>query len=243
MQVDVSRKRAKLPSPAMVVAIIALVLATAGSAFAVKKSVEVPPNSVGSKQLKPRAVTTGKIANGAVSSGQIVDHSLTSADINVHALGTVPSAATATQTGDAGTVTGHSAGCPGGTTLIRGICFDSSSNPPVKSLAKAREGCAAKGGYLPTPQELYSARGVLNLGTGVGNDVQYSAAYYGNSKDAGDEKAEAEKEEKEAKVPHPKDHTGPVNSPSTITVDGQGRMTEQSVDEEAEYTCVYPLVR
>src|SRR5262245_53572215 len=120
MQDDVSRKRAILPSPAMVVAIIALVLASAGSAFAVKKSVDLPRNSVGSLQLKPKAVTTGKIANGAVTSGHIVDHSLTGADINVHALGTVPSAISAAQTGDAGTITGHAAGCPGGTTLIRG---------------------------------------------------------------------------------------------------------------------------
>jgi len=222
MQVDVSRKRAILPSPAMVVAVIALVLATAGSAFAVKKTVEVPRNSVGTKQLKPKAVTTGKIANGAVSSRNIVGHSLTGKDVNLNALGTVPTASNAAQTGDAGTITGHGAACPGGTTLIRGICFDSSSNPVVSSLTKARDACAAKGGYLPTPLELYSARGVLNLGTGVGSDVQYTATYYDNT--------EVEK-------------TGHQNAPSTITVDGQGKMTEQSVNEEAEYTCVYPLVR
>lgn len=222
MQDDVSRKRAILPSPAMIVAIIALVLATAGSAIAVKKSVKLPRNSVRAKQLKPKAVTTGKIANNAVTSRNIVDHALTGADINIHALGTVPSAVTAAQTGNAGTVTGHAAGCPGGTTLIRGICFDSSSNPPVSSLTKARDACAAKGGYLPTPLELFSARGVLNLGTGVGNDVQYTATYYDNTE---------------------VENSGKQNAPSTITVDGKGTLTEQSVDDEAEYTCVYPLVR
>jgi hypothetical protein len=222
MQDDVSRKRAMLPSPAMIVAIIALVLATTGSAFAVKKSVKLPKNSVGTKQLKPKSVTTGKIANGVVKSANIVDHSLTRDDINVGALGTVPSATSATQTGNAGTITGHAVGCPGGTTLIRGICFDSSSNPPVSSLLKARDGCAAKGGYLPTPLELFSARGVLNLGTGVGNDVQFTATYYDNTE---------------------VENSGHQNAPSTITVDGKGTLQEQSVDEEAEYTCVYPLVR
>jgi hypothetical protein len=224
MQDDVSRKRAILPSPAMIVAIIALVLATTGSAFAVKKSLKLPRNSVKAKQLKPKSVTTGKIANNAVKSPNIVDHALTGADINLNALGTVPSALTAAQTGNAGTITGHAAGCPGGTTLIRGVCFDSSSNPPVDSLTQARDACAAKGGYLPGPLELYSARGVLNLGTGVGNDVQYTDTYYDNT--------EVEKTEHQ-------------NAPSTITVDGQGKMTEQGVNDPggAEYTCVYPLVR
>jgi len=104
MQDDVSRKRAILPSPAMIVAIIALVLATAGSAIAVKKSVKLPKKSVGAKQLKPKSVTTGKIANNSVKSANIVDHSLTGTDINIHALGTVPSAVNAAQTGNAGTV-------------------------------------------------------------------------------------------------------------------------------------------
>jgi hypothetical protein len=218
MQDGVSRKRAILPSPAMVVAIIALIMATAGSAFAVKKSVELPPNSVGSKQLKPKAVTTGKIANNSIKSANIADHSLTGQDINLSHLGTVPSATDAAQTGDAGTITGHSAACPGGTTLIRGVCFDSASNPAVPTLAKARDACAAKGGYLPSPLKLYSAKDVLNLGTGVGTDRQYTDTYYDNT-------------------------SGENKSPSTITVDGKGTMVEQSVNDGAEYTCVYPLVR
>ena len=95
---------------------------------------QAPKNSVGAKQLKAKAVTTGKIANNAVKSANVVDHSLTGEDINIRALGTVPSAANADQTGNADTVTGHAAACPGGTTLIRGVCFDSSSNGPSDTL-------------------------------------------------------------------------------------------------------------
>ena len=60
--------------------------------------------------------------------------------------------------------------CPAATTLIRGVCFDSHSNAPIQGVEAAAERCQAKGGYLPTPLELYTAKGVLNLGTNVGPD-------------------------------------------------------------------------
>jgi hypothetical protein len=217
MQDDVSRKRAMMPSPAMVVAVIALIAALAGTAYAAK---QVPRNSVGSKQLKPKSVTTGKIANGAVKSNNVVDNSLTGQDININALGKVPSAVHADQTGNTAMITGHQAACPGGTTLIRGICFDSASNSATTSLFKARDACAAKGGYLPSPLELRSTRSVLNLGTGIGSDVQFTDTYYNNT-------SEENKPE----------------SNSTIVIDGKGTMTEQGVNNSAEFICAYPLVR
>ena len=217
---DVSRKRRGTPSPAMIVAIIALVVALGGSAYAAKG--ELARNSVGSKQLKPSSVTTGKLANNSITGAKVAANSLTGADINLNALGTVPSAATATQTGNANTITGHAASCPGGTTLIRGICFDSASNSPADSVQEARDKCAAKGGYLPSPLKLYSAKGVLTLGTGVGSDRQYTDSFYDDTKTT---------------------ELDPVNNPSTIVVDGLGTLTEQADDDNAEYICVYPLVR
>jgi hypothetical protein len=64
------------PSPAMVVAFIALLLALGGGAYAQQLS----NNSVGSKQLKNNAVTTKKIQNGAVNSNKVKNGSLLSAD-------------------------------------------------------------------------------------------------------------------------------------------------------------------
>jgi hypothetical protein len=223
MQDEVSRKRAKLPSAEMIIAIIALIAALGGTAYAAGLA---PQNSVGAKQLKGKSVTTGKIANGAVNGSHVADKSLTGEDINLNALGTVPSASNAAQTGNAGTITGHQAACPPGTTLIRGVCFDSSSNPEVTSVLKARDACAAKGGYLPSPLKLRSTKDVLNLGTGVGTDLQYTDTYY-------DKPYETPKEEEEEKVV----------APSTIVVDGKGTMTEQSVTDNAEFICSYPLVR
>ena len=102
--------RVKRPSPAMIVAIVALVAALTGTAFAA-----LGKNTVGSKQLKKNAVTTAKIktnavteakiSNAAVSSGKLKENAVTSdkiaagavtgAKVDVSSLGKVPSATSA----------------------------------------------------------------------------------------------------------------------------------------------------
>lgn len=202
----------KRPSPAMVVAVIALVCALTGTAYAA-----LGKNSVGSRQIKAKSVTTGKIANNAVNGAKIANGSLSAEDINVGALGTVPSAANAANAANANTVGGHSASCPANTTLIRGVCFDSTSNPEAPSLEAAAEDCAAKGGYLPSPMELYSVRATINLGTGVGTNHQYTDSYYYDPVGGG--------------------------HPSTVTIDGTGAITQQAPTNPSRYICAYPLVR
>jgi hypothetical protein len=161
------------PSPAMIVALIALVAALSGTAYAA-----LGKNSVGTRQLKAKAVTSGKIANNAVTSVKVAKNSLTGADINLGALGTVPSADRAGSAGNADTVGGHAASCSSGTVLIGGVCFDGSANPEAPTLRAAADACASKGGFLPGPMELYSTRSVLNLGTGVGTSHMYTDSYY-----------------------------------------------------------------
>ena len=217
-----SAKRTGRPSPAMIVAVIALISALSGSAYvAVAKNGkrELRKNSVGTKQLKKNSVKTGKLANNAVKSRNVQPSSITGQDIRLSNLGTVPSASSAGQAGNVNTVTGHAAACPGGTTLIRGICFDSASNAVVVGVKAAADGCAARGGFLPSPQELYSTRGVLNLGTGIGTDHQFTDTYYGS------------------KLPEPN------GTYRTVVINGTGTMTEVDVNSSAEYICAYPLVR
>jgi hypothetical protein len=71
---------ARRPSPAMVVALIALICALTGTAWAA-----LGKNSVGTKQLKKNAVTTAKIKKDAV----------TGAKVKESTLATVPSASVA----------------------------------------------------------------------------------------------------------------------------------------------------
>lgn len=102
--------RVKRPSPAMIVAVIALVAALTGTAFAA-----LGKNSVGSKQLKKNAVTaakikgnavteakirnssvsTGKLKDAAVTAEKIANGAVTGAKVQTSSLGKVPSAASA----------------------------------------------------------------------------------------------------------------------------------------------------
>lgn len=198
----------------VMVSILAFVVLGGASAFAAS---QIGKNTVGSRQLKSKAVTTGKVAPNAINGSKVADGSLTGADINLKALGTVPAADQAASAGNSGTVGGHAAACPSGSTLIRGTCFDSAPNGEAPNLLAAADACAAKGGYLPTAIELYEVREVLNLGSGIGTHKQFTNSYYYDAS------------------------TG--NSPSTVTVDGKGAIVQQVVNSAAEYTCAYALVR
>jgi hypothetical protein len=68
---------ARRPSPAMVVALIALFVALGGGAYAATR---LPNGSVGTPQLKNGAVTGAKLHRGAVTSVQVGDHSLLARD-------------------------------------------------------------------------------------------------------------------------------------------------------------------
>jgi hypothetical protein len=68
----------RMPSPAMIVASIALLVALSGTGIAAVSA--LAPNSVGSPQLQANSVTATKLAAGAVRSLQVLDGSLRSTD-------------------------------------------------------------------------------------------------------------------------------------------------------------------
>ena len=95
------------PSPAMVVAFIALLAALSGTATALQgkntvdsgdikngvvKSDDIKNGGVGSKDVKNGGVTTDDLKNNDVGSGDVRDNTLTGTDINEGTLGQVPSA-------------------------------------------------------------------------------------------------------------------------------------------------------
>jgi hypothetical protein len=199
---------------ANVMSTIAVFIALGGAtAFAASR---LPKNSVGSRQIKAKAVTTGKLANGAVSGVKVANGSLTGADIKLSQLGTVPTAASASRADTANTVGGHSIECPPATTQYNGLCFDSTPNQAASSLKEAADACAAKGGFLPSPLDLYAARSVLSLGTGAGPDHQFTNVIYGNTNGG---------------------------NYRTIVVNGTGTLSESEINASSRYTCAYSMVR
>jgi Collagen triple helix repeat (20 copies) len=69
--------RLSRPSPALVVAVTALVIALGGTGYA---AITLPANSVGTQQLKNRSVSTAKLQNGVVTSIKVKDRSLLAKD-------------------------------------------------------------------------------------------------------------------------------------------------------------------
>jgi hypothetical protein len=96
MERSTKRRRLRAPSPAMVVACIALAIALSGASYA---AVTLPKNSVGTKQLKKNAVTSVKVQDGTISGGDVANGSLKGDDIDESSLQGV----------DAATLGGHSA--------------------------------------------------------------------------------------------------------------------------------------
>ena len=72
--------RLQWPSPAMIVALLALFVALGGTGYAIAT---LPANSVGTKQLKKNAVTAKKLHKNAVRSRKVKDFSLLAKDFKL----------------------------------------------------------------------------------------------------------------------------------------------------------------
>lgn len=118
-----SRMLRRRPSPSMVVALIALCVALAGTATALPGRARVKKDDIAraavrakhikfraiqSKHIKSRAVTRSKIARRAVGSSEVGQDSLTGTNIVESSLTTVPNASNATSAGNAAKVNGRS---------------------------------------------------------------------------------------------------------------------------------------
>lgn len=71
------------PSPAMMVALTALVVALGGTSYA---AIALPSGSVGAKQLKKNSVTTAKLKKNSVTGAKIKDQSLLASDFKANSL-------------------------------------------------------------------------------------------------------------------------------------------------------------
>ncbi|MBS1844019.1 MAG: hypothetical protein JST53_06325 [Actinobacteria bacterium] len=150
------RIRWRLPSPALVIACLALFVALGGTVLAATK--------IDGRRIEVRSLPGNRLEVGSVPGNRIETGSLKGSQIQVGTLGQVPSAVhadsadsarraqTATaadHAGDATTINGHTVGCPAGRRQYAGACWDLTPSGALANATDAAAACAAQGGELP----------------------------------------------------------------------------------------------
>ena len=168
------RQRFGRPTPATIVALIALVAALAGSAYAAGRidGRAVKVKSLPGNRLKLRSVPANRLKPGVIPNAAGITGQITGSQIDERSLGQVPSAGYADVAGfaasateaetavnavnavDSQTVNGHTAGCQPGTTPFAGACWQTSANETAVTAPVAAAACAAQGGTLPEALQL-----------------------------------------------------------------------------------------
>jgi hypothetical protein len=143
------------PSPGVILGVIALVAALAGTAVASDPTATT--SALSKKKVK-------KIANKRITKR--------APDL------AVASAVNADNATNADAVDGHSAVCPAGTFLHAGACFDSNERFDNIDWTGAAQACADAGGYLPIPSELLSIRNEPGINLGPPGDGSWADARY-----------------------------------------------------------------
>jgi hypothetical protein len=227
----------RLPSPALVVACLALFVALGGTVYAAKKAridgKAVKVKSLPGNRLKPRSIAANRLKPGVLK-GVLAAQSgpITGAEIDELTLGQVPEAAhaisadTAQSAVDAQTavnavnainaqnVNGHGAGCLPGTQQFAGACWQSSASETAVSAPAAANACAVQGGTLPEALQLaaFSQQPsvVLDSGTEWTSDIPVvsSPGLYG-----------------------------------VVTVAASGEVASTASTNTRKYRCVIPLLR
>lgn len=158
------------PTPAFVIACIALFAALGGSVYAAKKSKRIDGHAVKAKSLPGNRLAMGSVPGnrlkpGAIPGSRIEPGSITGNQIDASTLGPVPNALHADSAGsahdaetalvavsalDANKVNGHSAGCGAGTRFFAGACWQVASGETPLTAPAAAVSCANQGGELPS---------------------------------------------------------------------------------------------
>jgi len=144
------------PSPALVIACLALFVALGGTVLAATK--------IDGKAIKVKSLPGNRLKVGSVPGNRIAPNSLKGSQIRADTLAEVPSAAhagsadtarhaqTATAADhatDATTINGHAVGCATGRREFAGACWDLQASAVKMNAVEAAGACATRGGELP----------------------------------------------------------------------------------------------
>lgn len=154
------------PSPALVIACLALFVALGGTVLAATKinGKTIAVKSLPGNRLEVGSLPGNRLKAGTIPGSRIAPRSLKGGQIDVASLGKVPDAAhadaadvarhaqTATaadHAADATTVNGRTAGCAAGDREFAGACWDLQPSTTKANAPEAASACAARGGELP----------------------------------------------------------------------------------------------
>jgi hypothetical protein len=154
------------PSPALVIACLALFVALGGTVLAATKidGRAIRVKSLPGNRLQPASVPGNRLRKGTIPGNRIVPGSLKGSRIDVGTLRQVPNAAhadfadtarraqtaiAADHAADATTINGHAVGCAQGRREWAGACWDVKPSEAAVTLDEAVAACGAEGGELP----------------------------------------------------------------------------------------------
>ncbi len=150
--------RERRPSPAMIVAIIALVFSLAGTGVASVATISALTKKDKRKTRRIADSEVVKLAPGLSVKSAGSANTAGSAS-------TAGSANTAASATNANLLDGHDGSCPANTFLNRGLCFDDAPRTAT-AWDSASDQCASAGGMLPSLDQLRPTRSLpgVNLG-------------------------------------------------------------------------------
>jgi hypothetical protein len=160
------------PSPALVIACLALFVALGGTVLAATKidGRAIRVKSLPGNRLQPASVPGNRLRKGTIPGNRIAPGSLKGSRIDVGTLRQVPNAAhadsadtahraqtavAADHAADATTINGHAVGCAQGRREWAGACWDVKPSEAAVTLDEAVAACAARGGALPDVISLF----------------------------------------------------------------------------------------
>ncbi|MGH2955739.1 MAG: hypothetical protein ACRDL6_01930 [Solirubrobacterales bacterium] len=214
------RSTKRRPSPALVVAFLALSVAIVGTATAgpgaLTKREKKQVRKLANKRISKAApnLSVAKAGTAVVATSAELANRAFAADSATSASNAV-TAGNAATAGNAGAVDGHSAACPGGMSAIAGLCYDS-SNRGADDWPAAQSDCADEGRSLPTVGQLTLAIGALgNVQAGNG---EWTDSFY-------------------------TDDDGSSITNRALGLNNAGTVTSLNIATNVPYRCVTPLVR
>ena len=153
-------------SPALVVAVLALVVAMAGTSYAAVQitSAQIKNNSIKSKDIKDNQVSGKDVKDSSLTGADVQDNGLTGADVRDGSL----------------TKADLASACPASTMAIQGACVDKTATGPTTYNVAVAD-CTGRNGRLMSADETFAVvDSGLTWANGQNNQYEFIGdAFYG----------------------------------------------------------------